>query len=67
MTHNAIRMHQTPNVTLGSGLLCIRFGLLAEGIYHPKCTCKGKGTVKFTPKQAMKAQRGSGFKPLLFL
>jgi hypothetical protein len=28
---------------------------------------KAKVTVKFTPKQAMKAQRGSRFKPLLFL
>jgi hypothetical protein len=67
MTHDAIRMHQTPNLTLGSGLLCIRFGFLAEDICHPKCTHKGKGTIKFTPKQAMKAHRGSRFKPLLFL
>ena len=43
MTHDAIRMHQIPNLTLGSGTPCIRCGFLADGTYHHKCTHKGKG------------------------
>jgi len=43
MTHDAIRMHQTPNLKLGSGIPCILCGFLADGIYHHKCTHIGKG------------------------